>query len=380
VVFCNISSTYISKRIKSGSMIYKPKDDAGIPQKLYEAFRERGWYTRSFFTWWKQNSMPSNVKDRPSDSCEWVIMLTRSPRYWYDIDAERVALADSTLPREKRGVAPSNKWVGGADGQTKHTMSQPRESGKDANISPKNGRNLRTGDFMQMSLDAEIERQTLYLKSLHDIKHKGGMLHDSDGLPTGLFCNPKGFKGSHFASFPPRFVEILINLSVPKKACAECGKGWKRVVESKPNPSKQANTGVDDRYDGMSNMGGNHQTVAGLHRNKGGVYSNRKYLGFTPDCSCNAPHTMEVLFKVNLTNKRKEKVGMTCCVCNANDFLAAVEPCHRPGIVLDPFLGAGTTGVVAQGLGRWWIGIELKAEYAAMANKRIEAENQLGLF
>jgi DNA modification methylase len=45
----------------------------------------------------------------------------------------------------------------------------------------------------------------------------------------------------------------------------------------------------------------------------------------------------------------------------------------RPGLVLDPFMGSGTVGVVAKRLGRDWLGIELKPEYAALARRRIAA-------
>lgn len=44
---------------------------------------------------------------------------------------------------------------------------------------------------------------------------------------------------------------------------------------------------------------------------------------------------------------------------------------HEPGLVLDPFLGAGTTAVAAQGLGRDWLGIELNPQFAELANSRI---------
>jgi len=45
----------------------------------------------------------------------------------------------------------------------------------------------------------------------------------------------------------------------------------------------------------------------------------------------------------------------------------------RPGLVLDPFLGSGTTAAVAERLGRDWLGIELKPEYVEMAMERIHA-------
>ena len=44
-----------------------------------------------------------------------------------------------------------------------------------------------------------------------------------------------------------------------------------------------------------------------------------------------------------------------------------------PGVVLDPFFGAGTTGLVAEQLGRDWVGIELSDEYASLAEARLEA-------
>lgn len=61
---------------------------------------------------------------------------------------------------------------------------------------------------------------------------------------------------------------------------------------------------------------------------------------------------------------------------------ALIEPCilagsPRGGVVLDPFFGAGTTGLVAQRHGRKWIGCELNPEYAAIATARIEAEANL---
>lgn len=59
-----------------------------------------------------------------------------------------------------------------------------------------------------------------------------------------------------------------------------------------------------------------------------------------------------------------------------------IEPCiaagcPKDGTVLDPFFGAGTTGLVAQRLGRGWIGIELNPEYCRMAQERIDSEKDL---
>ena len=300
--------------------------------------------------------MPESTKDRPANSHDWVLMATKRKSYWYDIDAERVGRTEGSLARWKVAGDTRKRIKGWA-------TEDHRGTSFDTNLGLAN-RNLRTGDFMQMSLDAEIENTRNHLKSLHDIKRKGGIIHDGNGVPTGLFCNPQGFKESHFATFPPRFVEILLNLSVPKKACAECGTGWKRVIIRRGKPPESVYTKTNNPGDELVN-----QTRRG--KGSGGemwewLNSNpNKFLGFCPDCECDADHHLDA-----------DKI---CTVCGANSFKSAVEPCWIAGVVLDPFIGAGTVGLVAQRLGRQWIGIELSEIYAAMADKRIESENQLGL-
>ena len=55
--------------------------------------------------------------------------------------------------------------------------------------------------------------------------------------------------------------------------------------------------------------------------------------------------------------------------------------CPKGGVVLDPFMGSGTTGIVANKLGRHYVGIELNPEYVEMARRRIGLEeSQLKLF
>jgi len=58
-----------------------------------------------------------------------------------------------------------------------------------------------------------------------------------------------------------------------------------------------------------------------------------------------------------------QTTGWTDCGCNAG---------WKPGIVLDPFMGSGTTAVVAKKLGRDFIGIELNPDYIKIAEKRID--------
>ncbi|MBX9910312.1 MAG: site-specific DNA-methyltransferase [Beijerinckiaceae bacterium] len=67
----------------------KPKDLMGIPWRLAFALQDDGWYLRSDIIWNKPNAMPESVKDRPTRSHEYVFMLSKSERYYYNNDAIR---------------------------------------------------------------------------------------------------------------------------------------------------------------------------------------------------------------------------------------------------------------------------------------------------
>lgn len=62
----------------------KPKDLLGIPWRLAFALQSDGWYLRSDIIWNKPNAMPESVKDRPNRSHEYIFMLTKSEKYYYD--------------------------------------------------------------------------------------------------------------------------------------------------------------------------------------------------------------------------------------------------------------------------------------------------------
>jgi DNA modification methylase len=134
----------------------------------------------------------------------------------------------------------------------------------------------------------------------------------------------KPFKGAHFAVFPPKLIEPCILAGCPSRVCAECGTPWVRVVEKigKSMP-------VSDRH-GRTGHNGQPPQISGNYW-EGPTTSPTDQ--FAPQCQCSAP--------------------------------------HRPGVVLDPFMGSGTTAAVAIANGRDWLGIELNAEYIKLAQERM---------
>lgn len=81
----------------------KKKDLVGIPWAVAFALRDDGWYLRSDIIWYKTNASPESVKDRPTKAHEYIFLLTRSERYYYDIDAIREPHKTESI---KRGPRP----------------------------------------------------------------------------------------------------------------------------------------------------------------------------------------------------------------------------------------------------------------------------------
>jgi len=126
------------------------------------------------------------------------------------------------------------------------------------------------------------------------------------------------FRGAHFATFPEALVERPLLATCPEAVCVACGGPWRRSVTV--------------RRLGPVTAGPRDAFV-------------RRY-----------PQRWETVRQVGDLEP--------ACRCNADT---------RPGLVLDPFFGSGTVGVVAQRHGRDWVGIELNPEYARMARERLTA-------
>ena len=93
---------------------YKPKDLLGIPWRLAFALQDDGWYLRSDIIWAKPNPMPESVTDRPTRAHEYVFLLTKRARYFYDADAIREPVAASTLKDARIGTDRTRDYEGAA--------------------------------------------------------------------------------------------------------------------------------------------------------------------------------------------------------------------------------------------------------------------------
>jgi len=81
----------------------KPKDLVGIPWRVAFALQADGWYLRSDIIWAKPNPMPESVRDRPTKAHEYVFLLSKQARYWYDAEAVSETMPASSIARYAYG-------------------------------------------------------------------------------------------------------------------------------------------------------------------------------------------------------------------------------------------------------------------------------------
>lgn len=81
----------------------KPKDLVGIPWRFAFAMQDRGWYLRQDIIWAKPNPMPESVADRCTKSHEYIFLLTKKPKYYYNHDAIREPVSEVSLKRAEYG-------------------------------------------------------------------------------------------------------------------------------------------------------------------------------------------------------------------------------------------------------------------------------------
>lgn len=120
----------------------KAKDLVGIPWMVAFALRADGWYLRRDIIWAKPNPMPESVRDRPTSSHEYLFLLTKNERYYYDADAIRTPMAEASIRQlnsadTRLGTAPSNGEYKSGEGRAAsrgqhadHLVLRPKKSDK----------------------------------------------------------------------------------------------------------------------------------------------------------------------------------------------------------------------------------------------------------
>jgi hypothetical protein len=270
--------------------------------------------------------MPESVTDRPTKAHEYVFLLTRSPRYFFDADAVR-----------EDGPTYTRK-AGGYEGR--NGVNASRFGGK--------------GGFG----DSDVTTTGRNIRSVWEI-------------PT------QPYPEAHFATFPEALPERCILAGTSERGCCpECGAPWEREIERGESDYARLQREQGHTWNDMDAAGLERGVIVrtgegGQTRNANGTVPSLKAapsttLGWRPTCH----HTTAA------PNHSGDPDYMSGASGEGNEpgtGAAELIPCT----VLDPFMGSGTTALVARRLGRRSIGIELNPEYAALCARRLQ---QLSLF
>jgi DNA modification methylase len=246
----------------------KPKDLCGIPWRIAFALQDAGWWLRQDIIYSKPNPMPESVTDRCTKSHEYLFLLTKSQRYYFDQEAILEECSPSTHARLSQDVQAQ---IGSerVPGKTNGTMKAVARRGGG------------------------------------DRRHKGTEAYEAGA-------------SEH------RTKAGLVQFADRQRKLAEAGSGIKN----------------NDSFDAA-------MAIMPIRRNRRSVWEVATQPFFEAHFATFPP--------------------------------ALIEPCilagsPKGGLILDPFFGAGTTGLVADRFGRNCIGIELNPEYVALAERRIKQD------
>jgi DNA modification methylase len=255
------------------------KNLVGIPWRVAFALQDAGWILRSDIVWSKPNPMPESVRDRPTRSHEYIFLLSKGPRYFFDQEAVR---------------EPGREWAGQAG-------TFARSNGKAA------------------ALEVPGQSHASHRAERDDRVAAGRNIRSVWEIAT------EPYPEAHFATFPTKLVEpCLLSGTSARGCCPACGAPYTRIVEREAHSLP-----VAERTGRVGHNG-------------------------TP------PQQSGWFWKPAEVRDLGWRAG---CACEAGDPI--------PAVVLDPFAGACTTGVVARKHGRHSWGIDLSATYLEMARERL---------
>ncbi len=390
----------------------KPKDLVGIPWMVAFALRADGWWLRQDIVWAKRVPMPESVSDRCTRSHEFIFHLAKAEHYFFDHVAIKEPL--SGLSSLRRMMQPNFDNQEGGDKdyagseksngnrsmrktienfKAKIVAAAGEEAFKHDSESRENG--VRSANYVFGNEEA-MQRMLAVGRNKRDV-------WTLSTAPSRL---------GHFAQFVPQIPLTCIQAGTSERGCCpDCGAPWERLRARTPeeNPGTQG-AHFDKGKTGESQAG----------RSQRGPRKLEKFVGWGPTCTCYidlekhvctrcktpldiefAQPSQEELEEIEewkqscgadeegeydgesvkdfesggaqdasdvkrrILNGMKAKVIMKWdlgCDCGLPEL--------SPAVVMDVFHGSGTTGAVAEYLGRKYIGIELSKQYAQLYDAR----------
>jgi DNA modification methylase len=342
-----------------------------IPERFAIAMVDRGWACRNDIIWHKPGPMPASDPTKFTPDHEYVYFFTKSNKIQYYINKKNGwSTTDTPLgihgfegldwdwipcpkckPKNRKkpnGKCPGCKGKG-------HTKKNPPEG---CNTCNGTGACPRCGGHKQIKKNHWTGRKSFFNQQFEPLKnpklkritsfggttkakgktkkkysstYSGRKLYDARKLlgknrRSTWTIATASFPGSHFAVFPPKLAEIMIDAGTPVETCKQCGMPRERII----NASSMGKSWHDHAADLKKGQSQAHGAMSDFYAR--GKYR-RYFKGYT-DCGCGAGFTL--------------------------------------GIFMDIFMGAGTSGLKAKDLHRKYVGIEISPKYIEIAKLRIK--------
>jgi hypothetical protein len=338
----------------------KPKDLCGIPWMMSFALRDAGWYLRQDVIWAKRSCMPESVTDRCTKAHEYIFLLTKNNRYYYDNEAIKTPVSEAFANDSRWITGPTDKniKIGYEDAMAQSPKMPHRMFAKSGNKQRKSSseRGCPEGTGKNQAGSVPWEGMTANRRSVWKVEDPWATwrwlyenmapenfeplwlkyLMDKEAFDDTWEISPTAFREAHFATFPTELPELCIKAgSSEHGCCSSCGKPYQSILEKQK--------GIPEHFNGSSFTKG--KTIQAAEQNakvgSGERTTTTTTTGWQPTCKC-------------------------------------VDAGITPAIVIDPFSGAATTFLVAKKLNRNAIGIELNKEYINISDRRLKKE--LGMF
>jgi len=357
--------------LKNGTSLYLNADYGNIQNKSLMMIPERfaigmidqGWILRNKIIWYKRNGMPSSVRDRFSNKWEYIFFFVKSKKYFFDLDAVRKPLKESSIKRISQNVQlqffdgkvhdfPDNNM------NIKNILLHMQSK----YLKDREPNGSLAGRVLRNIADDKLE--TLVREAITNVNQYLKDKLRASNLTVMQLAEMIGEKETTIAHY---FRTDLSGVALPSKEFWDKAKDILKLDEYDKH-IKEEYKSVIPSFDKGANPGDVIDTPAVRHKS---WYSN-------------AGH--------KFTHDRKYDPN-----ADGGDFLdiptrphtfahfavypeTLIEPlikagCPEGGIVLDPFAGSGTTGIVAERLKRNAILIEISSEYIAIIEERIKNNN-----
>ena len=236
----------------------KPKDMCLIPERLFIALQDDGWWVRSKIAWCKKSPMPESVTDRPTNSWEPIALLTRNAKYFYDAEAVKEDDTGRRCNEFRRGTYVNNETFNNSG-----TLN-----GSQGEYIDTTGRNMR------------------------NVWHLG----------------PEPYPDAHFATFPTEIPRRAIKAGTSEHGCCPaCRAPYKRIVDKTKLTRERPNeytkrTGQEGTGNSCAN------TVAGVAS---------RTTGWEPTCKCDAGkpvpcRVLDPFFGSGTTGEVAQELGCEC--------------------------------------------------------------------